>query len=257
MFYALYCLALNHLQTSACSSWTFSGYLLPFRCFPEKNKKHRHILGYSRGPSMPVHANDLSLRKNLILDHLNRYYCGSDAKCLSAVMNNTFTSSYLQAWRHAPADTRCVYNRSLDHTVSVCSYIDVVVLESCQTIMPHSKHVFTPSPTTSLTPGTLKQEPTCKQIIRYDESTQACLGVRMHDWHTVGGAFPLHLIPLIISVSVEQMSMPSKTLSSTSILSVKHHAAHYHYTTLQLTDFTSAIECATVETLASNSSRVV
>ena len=85
----------------------------------------------------------------------------------------------------------------------------------------------------------------------------ACLGVRMHDWHTVGGAFPLHLIPLIISVSVEQMSMPSKTLSSTSILSVKHHAAHYHYTTLQLTDFTSAIECATVETLASNSSRVV
>ena len=98
--------------------------------------------------------------------------------------------------------------------------------------------------------ATQRHANTIKQIVKHE--FPACLGVRMHDWYKVGGAFSLHLIALVWG-RVEEIDKASATY----ILIVKDYATHYQRTTLQPTGFTSSTECATVDILAFSSRSVV
>ena len=100
-----------------------------------------------------------------------------------------------------------------------------IVLASYQTTMPHSEQ-----PDTQMT--TIKDPAHHngnRDARKYTASYKfaACLGVRMHDWHTVGGTFLLHLITFI-RVSAEQTGKPNKATSSPSTTRRSINALHYN-----------------------------
>ena len=119
----------------------------------------------------------------------------------------------LQQCIRIPADTRCAYNQSPDHIFSgfqnTSRHIGMLTNYHGSVGTGIHRQIATIQHETI---NNSKQNAS-KQAIR-NEFT-ACLGVWMHDWHTVRGTLPLHLIALI-QVSGEHTDKPNKTSSSPS-----------------------------------------